>query len=264
MSFRVVANVLRYSEETLARRLILIVLAETAHDDGIAWMDQEEIATKARLSRTHVAEKVREMEAEGVLEIRKAQRGRKRISVYRLVLEGIEEPDYGRLPFALDRPFTTSEVPTSSDGDGVGSTGLTVSDPQGFSETVSLLGVEPPLEPPPLPPRDQILAAWTNAPHLIAHRPTYFADPKARRAVERALRVYPVEAIIAAIENYETCLGSDAYRWSYRWTFVDFLGRGLDKFVPEAEPLRNYRTRATATSGTTADDFAHMPGFDDD
>ena len=81
MSFRVVAKVLRDSEEKLARRLILIALAEAASDDGVAWIDQETIARKARLSRTHVAERLVEMSHDGALEIRKAQRGRRRISL---------------------------------------------------------------------------------------------------------------------------------------------------------------------------------------
>ena len=128
MSFRVVGKILRHSNEKLARRLILIVLGEAAHDDGVVWLDQSTIALKARLSRTHVAEMLREMEEAAVLEVRKAQRGRKRISVYRITLPGLDEPDYERLPFALDRPFTVSEVPTRSEPDDVGISEVTTSE----------------------------------------------------------------------------------------------------------------------------------------
>lgn len=143
MSFRVVAKVLDESDERLARRLILIVLAETAHDDGIVFLGQEEIAHKARLSRSHVAEELVRMVGDGVLELRKAQRGRKRINVYRIVLDGLLDPRYDRLPFALDDPFTTSEVPTRSESDGVGSTGSTTSDLARKSPASPL--VEPPI-----------------------------------------------------------------------------------------------------------------------
>lgn len=135
MSFRVVAKVLRESDERLARRLILLVLAEAASEDGIAWVGQEEVAAKARLSRTHVSESIGDMVADGAIELRKAKRGRRRINVYRLILPGLDEPDYDRLPFVLDEPFTTSEVPTPSEAtaseapsDDVGSAGSTTSE----------------------------------------------------------------------------------------------------------------------------------------
>jgi len=89
-----------------------------------------------------------------------------------------------------------------------------------------------------------VTAKWSeHAPPLIEHRESYLADAKTRAAVERALRVYPVEAVVAAVENYATVLAGDEYRWDYRWTIVDFLKRGLDRFVSEAQPLRNFRVR---------------------
>lgn len=89
-----------------------------------------------------------------------------------------------------------------------------------------------------------VTSAWsTHAPPLIEHRESYLADAKTRAAVERALRTYPVEVVVAAVENYATVLGGDEFRWDYRWTIVDFLKRGLDRFVPEAQPLRNFRIR---------------------
>lgn len=135
MSLRVMVKVFEESDETLARRLILLALAEVASDDGIAWPGQEKIAAKARLSRTHVTERIGEMIEDGVIELRKAQVGRRRINVYRLILPGLDEPNHDRLPFKLDRPFAMSEVPTPSEAttsdppsDDVGSTDLTTSE----------------------------------------------------------------------------------------------------------------------------------------
>lgn len=89
-----------------------------------------------------------------------------------------------------------------------------------------------------------VTSMWSaHAPPLIEHRESYLTDAKTRAAVDRALRTYPVEAVVAAVENYAAVLGGDEFRWDYRWTIVDFLKRGLDKFVPEADPLRNYRVR---------------------
>lgn len=145
MSFRVVSKVLRDSDEKLARRLILIVLGEAAHDDGVAWLNQETISAKSRIALSHVNRCLGEMSDEGVLEIRKAKRGRVRINVYRIVLPGLDEVDYDRLPFDLDRPFTTSEIQMSSESDGVRSTQITVSDPR-KNQVVSPI-VEPLGEP---------------------------------------------------------------------------------------------------------------------
>lgn len=89
-----------------------------------------------------------------------------------------------------------------------------------------------------------VTAKWSElAPPLIEHRESYFSDAKTKAAIGRALRTYPVEAVVAAVENYATVLAGDEYRWDYRWTIVDFLKRGLDRFVPEAQPLRNFRVR---------------------
>lgn len=234
MSFRVVGKVLRDSDEKGARRLILIVLAEAAHDDGVVWLSQEDIAVKARVSRPHVAKTLVEMDEDGVLETRKAQRGKRRISVYRIVLRGLDEVDYDRLPFELDAPFTVSEIRTPSEGHGVRSDGATVSDPSApYKE-----------EPPEGTVLERVARAWKeNAPPLTDHPAKYLKSPTVRAAVRQAEATYTPEAIVAAIRNYAIVLGGDGYRWDYRWPLADFLHRGLDRFVPEADPLGNYRKR---------------------
>jgi DNA-binding transcriptional ArsR family regulator len=90
----------------------------------------------------------------------------------------------------------------------------------------------------------KVVAAWKrDSPPLIEHRSSYFADRKTTNAIERAFQTYPVEAVCNAIFNYSSVLGSDTYRWDYRWTIIDFLKRGLDRFVDEALPLDNFRIR---------------------
>lgn len=109
--------------------------------------------------------------------------------------------------------------------------------------------LEPELEPkdlPPLtpPPSQAITTAWKrSSPPLIEHRPAYFQADATRRAIARALQVYPPDAVADAIRNYATVLASPEYRWEHRWTIVDFLKRGLDRFVPEARPLENFRVK---------------------
>lgn len=91
-----------------------------------------------------------------------------------------------------------------------------------------------------------VTSMWSaHAPPLIEHRESYLTEAKTRAAVDRALRRYPVEAVVAAVENYAAVVGGDEFRWDHRWTIVDFLKRGLDRFVPEADPLRNFRIKAS-------------------
>lgn len=125
----------------------MIVLAETAHDDGVCFLGQEEIAHKARLARAHVGSELKEMETAGVLQIRKAQRGRRRISVYRLNLPGLPEVAYDRLPFEVDRPFDGVGTSDTVDADGVRSSELTVSEVDDFSPVTPPI-VNHPKEPP--------------------------------------------------------------------------------------------------------------------
>lgn len=69
MSIRVLAWVLRNSEATLGARLVLIVLAEHAHNDGReAYPSVPTIAEEARLSRRSAQVALRHLEAAGHIE----------------------------------------------------------------------------------------------------------------------------------------------------------------------------------------------------
>jgi hypothetical protein len=60
--------VLRHSEEKLGRRLVLLVLADHAKEDGsMAWPSVETIAAHARLSRRAVQDALRELEKSGAI-----------------------------------------------------------------------------------------------------------------------------------------------------------------------------------------------------
>lgn len=69
MSFRVTAWVLEHSEARLAARLVHLVLAEYAHDDGSnAFPSVETIARKARISPRAVHDSLRKLREEGWIE----------------------------------------------------------------------------------------------------------------------------------------------------------------------------------------------------
>lgn len=105
MSVRIISTVFERSEATHAARLVLIALADNASDDGIAWPTQETLAHKARLSKRAVADAISELVSKNEIEVRKAQVGRRRVNVYRVLLDA-REPDYERLPFKLNEPFS--------------------------------------------------------------------------------------------------------------------------------------------------------------
>ncbi len=91
-----------------------------------------------------------------------------------------------------------------------------------------------------------------NSPPLIGHRESYWTNSKTHYAVGRAIRTYPLRDVCVAVENYANVLGGTEYRWDHSWTLVDFLKRGLDKFVPEARPLENFRVKANGNGRPSA------------
>jgi hypothetical protein len=91
-----------------------MVMAAVAGDDGICWASQKRLIDETLLSERGVRDSIRRLEELGEIETRHAQRGRKRINVYRLWCS--EEPDYERLPFVVDTPFSR---PATSAGRGV-------------------------------------------------------------------------------------------------------------------------------------------------
>jgi hypothetical protein len=108
VSVRILGKVLRESEAVYGERLVLIALADSASDDGVTWEPQAGLAAKARLSLSQTEKVVKKLVADGLVELRKAQRGRRRINVYRVMLPGLPEVQYDRLPFDLKEPFGTT------------------------------------------------------------------------------------------------------------------------------------------------------------
>jgi hypothetical protein len=87
MSFKAVSWVLENSESTLADRLVELVIAEYAHDDGSnAFPKVKTIANKARISERQVQLSLRALEAAGA--IREEGKHRSGVRIYTLVMEG--------------------------------------------------------------------------------------------------------------------------------------------------------------------------------
>ena len=168
MSVRVSDAVYKHSRAELGARLVLLAIADTADPDGVAWCDQTTIAAMQRLAVSTVKRSIVELVALGELEIRTAQRGRRRINVYRVMLPGLSEVNYDRLPFALKEPFTTSQSDTSSEitpeatrsqseKDEVSSSAST------RSQSASRVKEDPPYDPSLDPPLELPIAARPDA-----------------------------------------------------------------------------------------------------
>jgi len=59
------------------------------------------------------------------------------------------------------------------------------------------------------------------------------------------LKETDTQDILSAIDNYNTiCGGNGEYWFTYKiWKLWDFLDRGLDQFLPDAEPLKQYKNK---------------------
>lgn len=206
------------------RKAVLYSIANHANKDGLAVLRIETICEEAEVGSTAAKNAVTYLTDAGMLARKRKRRQDGTLSCYEFQLQ-------------LGTPSVSSPEPravSSPEPPGVSH------EPGRPSEPVDL----PPTSPPAVDERSKIVAAWKSlAPPLIEHRESYFAESKTKASIDRALRTYPVEAVIAAVENYAAVLDGDEYRWDYRWTIVDFIKRGLDRFVPEADPLRNFRVR---------------------
>ena len=64
---------------------------------------------------------------------------------------------------------------------------------------------------------------------------------KMKTALKSALENYTKEEICRAMTNYAEILNGEDYFWRYRWTFDEFLRRGLEKFMDIDVARGNYR-----------------------
>lgn len=133
MAVDVMSAVLNHSEACGTDRLVLLALADAADPkNAVTWLPIEPprhetsdgskcITHRARCSKREVIRAIKALEQAGELQKRRAQRGQKRISVYKVCVgpyAGVDV-DYDDLPFDLDEPFSTGcQIVTSSTNTG--------------------------------------------------------------------------------------------------------------------------------------------------
>lgn len=91
-----------------------MTLAYHAGNDGVTWVSQRTLAEENLLAQSTVRRAISDLESLGEIEVRQAQRGRKRINVCRVLFTD-EDVDYAALPFTLTEPFTTAQFERSSE-----------------------------------------------------------------------------------------------------------------------------------------------------
>jgi len=82
----------------------------------------------------------------------------------------------------------------------------------------------------------EIFDYW-NSKEVIKHK----NFTRCRRHISSALRVYKVEEIKQAIDNYVTVLNDERSYWNYKWDLISFLLRGVDRFLTCNKPLQSFR-----------------------
>jgi phage replication O-like protein O len=99
-----------------------------------------------------------------------------------------------------------------------------------------------------------IFSFW-NSQQIIIHGKM---TDKMETAVRAALRNYSAEQIKTAIGNYSQILNSPVCFFKYRWTFTDFLNRGLERFLDFEVARQNY-TKEDKPSHGKSDDKGEAP-----
>lgn len=168
MSFHVVGWVLKHSETRLADRLVLLALAEYAHDDGgKAFPKLKTIMGKAKVKESTARGCLRKLEGEGAIELTGATRGGVRI--YRVLMT--------ERAANLEGPPPSDSGPSDSEGGAPGS-GERGPDP-GPSNREGNRGTDPPS------PSDSTAADAAPLSHLLAQLLEANGVPASKRRVTK-------------------------------------------------------------------------------
>jgi hypothetical protein len=115
MSVRILSEIFEKSETTGNARLVLIVLADCASDEGACWPSLKKISQMSKVSQETVRKYLRAFEAIGLIEVEERfdAKGRRTSNIYTIKTEmlGCDE---------LDKDVLNSVIPKSKKRDGVG------------------------------------------------------------------------------------------------------------------------------------------------
>jgi hypothetical protein len=86
---------------------------------------------------------------------------------------------------------------------------------------------------------NNIYTFW-NKQKIIEHRKL---TDKMKRKINTILKDYEEKDIKESIKNYAEILKGEEYFFTYRWTLIEFLDRGLERFMNGEVARRNYLKR---------------------
>ena len=84
---------------------------------------------------------------------------------------------------------------------------------------------------------NSIFNFW-NEQKIVNHRKL---DNKTSSKISSALKEYTEDEIKQSIEKYGKVINGEGFFWTYRWTLIDFLQRGLVRFLET--PIENFKKR---------------------
>lgn len=118
MSFNLVEQVLAHVDAAPARKLVMVVLARHANADGVAWPSIDTISRYANVGERYVRTCLRELEDEGLLEIRQGGHIKgttRRSNVYQLKFPECGCPRNGR-GYIDHRPPAQRQIDPDDEG----------------------------------------------------------------------------------------------------------------------------------------------------
>lgn len=232
VSLPVMVWVMKNSKAKLGARLVHIALAEHAHDDGTkAFPCNATLRERTALSERAVRDCLRKLEADGA--IIRTGTVKSGTPVYTVVMDEAANP----------APAKSAPGSSKRRGGQNGVAGGQISLEGG--QTLPPIRQDP-SEGPVKDPSDvvgSVRAAWLEAPGMVLHRDAYF-DKALGDLIKSRVKKYGLDDVISAITSYAFVVGSSEHYWKHRWTLGDFLKRGLDKFVPEAQPEQVFKQEA--------------------
>ena len=84
--------------------------------------------------------------------------------------------------------------------------------------------------------KDNIYIYW-NSLKIIEHK---ILTDSMKRQMKATLKIYSEDDIKKAMLNYSVILSGKEYFFKYKWTLIDFLQRGLEKFMDLEIAKQNY------------------------
>lgn len=207
---------------TTTQKLVLAALADRADDDGECWPSIRWIVDKCQPITEQTAKRaVADLAKQGL--VTKVERKRKANGDYSVWIY--------RLPIAQVTSDTCAGVADDQ------CAGIT----HDLTKTSS---IEPKKNPNGF---SNVVDHWLRcSPPLVAHkRDALLADTPTKKLVDAAVATHGEVDVRAAIASYAAVLGSDAHWLDQRWTMHLFFKQrnAFPMFLPEAEPLTNYRNR---------------------